>query len=335
MHSTLPRPHPPGSSPLGRGKRPPPAPLWPPEGLIPAWAGKTTSRLGSSSRSTAHPRVGGENRPVHIDCRVPGGSSPRGRGKPRRKCQNTLRGGLIPAWAGKTRNAPDRCDVDPAHPRVGGENPGWVGGPLRAVGSSPRGRGKQETTSTGQDIVRLIPAWAGKTPRSTAQGSRVPAHPRVGGENSVSRRTGVVGRGSSPRGRGKLGRWWRPWPSRGLIPAWAGKTLGSLTVGDGSRAHPRVGGENLGGSAARPEDDGSSPRGRGKQCVYRSHMVSFRLIPAWAGKTVPLPPSPTGWRAHPRVGGENFLIVEVAEKLDGSSPRGRGKPRRADRPRSR
>ena len=91
-----------GSSPRGRGKPDQdPEPVRDP-GLIPAWAGKTTTLLGTEAASRAHPRVGGENNVG------PGvlvsffGSSPRGRGKRRR---NRIRGadpGLIPAWAGKT-----------------------------------------------------------------------------------------------------------------------------------------------------------------------------------------------------------------------------------------
>ena len=49
-----------------------------------------------------------------------------------------------------------------------------------------------------------------------------------------------------------------------LIPAHAGKTYGSHTLTVPSWAHPRSRGENLGGGAARPEDDGSSPLTRGK-----------------------------------------------------------------------
>ena len=49
------------------------------------------------------------------------------------------------------------------------------------------------------------------------------------------------------------------------------------------------------------------------------------LIPARAGKTPDKNQTHIHTKAHPRAGGENFLIVEVAEKLDGSSPRGRGK----------
>ena len=50
--------------------------------------------------------------------------------------------GLIPAWAGKTRNPPDRRNVDTAHPRVGGENGVARLAYRMSTGSSPRGRGK-------------------------------------------------------------------------------------------------------------------------------------------------------------------------------------------------
>ena len=72
----------------------------------------------------------------------------------------------------------------------------------------------------------LIPAWAGKTARRWPSSMPQGAHPRVGGENEVQRIITSSVAGSSPRGRGK------PLPSLiaaldgGLIPAWAGKTVG-------------------------------------------------------------------------------------------------------------
>ena len=91
------------------------------------------------------------------------GSSPRGRGKPRKRGARGGKSGLIPAWAGKTTR-PDRVEAgEGAHPRVGGEN---SRSPLmRAVlaGSSPRGRGKLSQEDRTQLRDGLIPAWAGKT----------------------------------------------------------------------------------------------------------------------------------------------------------------------------
>ena len=49
-----------------------------------------------------------------------------------------------------------------------------------------------------------------------------------------------------------------------LIPAWAGKTSAAAGSASASRAHPRVGGENVASEAATSTATGSSPRGRGK-----------------------------------------------------------------------
>ena len=168
--------------------------------------------------------MGGEN--VCVAGRVASiaGSSPRGRGKHPRVASSQLMAGLIPAWAGKTRSSSPQRPHPGAHPRVGGEN--RLGGPwlVRPGGSSPRGRGKQNTPEKSAHKVGLIPAWAGKTGlRSTGPG-RGPAHPRVGGENYYS----------PPETRSD---------SR-LIPAWAGKTPSLMVVIVRLTAHPRVGGEN-------------------------------------------------------------------------------------------
>ena len=70
--------------------------------LIPAWAGKTVSAVLSWSVRAAHPRVGGENVSAVARGVRPGGSSPRGRGKPKLLSHSSDLERLIPAWAGKT-----------------------------------------------------------------------------------------------------------------------------------------------------------------------------------------------------------------------------------------
>ena len=72
-----------GSSPRGRGKRPGLGLLLRRPGLIPAWAGKTQSSTSPADSKAAHPRVGGENAAAEGVYGAHGGSSPRGRGKPR------------------------------------------------------------------------------------------------------------------------------------------------------------------------------------------------------------------------------------------------------------
>ena len=71
--------------------------------------------------------------------------------------------GLIPAWAGKTAQAPNGEERPRAHPRVGGENTSGGLHPCWDPGSSPRGRGKPRLVSVENSRSGLIPAWAGKT----------------------------------------------------------------------------------------------------------------------------------------------------------------------------
>ena len=90
-------------------------------------------------------------------------------------------------------------------------------------------------------------------------------------------------------------------------------------------AHPRVGGENANPKSPSNCQQGSSPRGRGKQRLLRRDDAQDGLIPAWAGKThLAYRTARAPW-AHPRVGGENSLVIEHSPTVQGSSPRGRGK----------
>ena len=193
-------------------------------GLIPAWAGKTAASGGPTNPG--------------------GGSSPRGRGKPRLFGRRGPLHGLIPAWAGKTSPADSPSICVPAHPRVGGENAYILNPDRLRGGSSPRGRGKPALRRAWALRIGLIPAWAGKTPALAAKSPKCAAHPRVGGENPWTARSVSWVHGSSPRGRGKPFSFLFTTATRGLIPAWAGKTWIFALAKYPPKAHPRVGGEN-------------------------------------------------------------------------------------------
>ena len=72
---------------------------------------------------------------------------------------------------------------------------------------------------------------------------------------------------------------------------------------------------------------GSSPRGRGKLGVVLRQAALPGLIPAWAGNTKKSTSCAAFSQAHPRVGGENFIVCREMCSRRGSSPRGRGKRR--------
>ena len=172
-----------GSSPLTRGKRVPPQGHGEAEGLIPAHAGKTHSRIALPRTGSAHPRSRGENYNFAHQPAALVGSSPLTRGKRRGVTQTTAETRLIPAHAGKTGDRAYPVLRQEAHPRSRGENrPVWP--TCRTItGSSPLTRGKPDDSYATFGSIRLIPAHAGKTPQGRARRYRQPAHPRSRGEN--------------------------------------------------------------------------------------------------------------------------------------------------------
>ena len=106
-----------------------------------------------------------------------------------------------------------------------------------------------------------------------------------------------------------------------------------------------MGGEHHSVSNRYASRFGSSPRGRGTHRRRRHGGAGDRVIPAWAGNTLPtsqyrIPPTrvipawagntcggsliTSGRTGHPRVGGEHVAAPAVAMAAAGSSPRGRG-----------
>ena len=176
----------------------------------------------------AHPRSRGENVDsfcVRVDFL---GSSPLTRGKHDDGIADHVGIGLIPAHAGKTREAGTSRMPSRAHPRSRGENDLMPAHMPSMKGSSPLTRGKHADDGAPADSHGLIPAHAGKTrpPRATPVDDG--AHPRSRGENSCRWRRPARQEGSSPLTRGKPYRS-APLPAGcGLIPAHAGKTLPDL-----------------------------------------------------------------------------------------------------------
>ena len=294
-----------GSSPRVRGKRRNSAGLQHSPGLIPARAGKTVFR----------PRLNG----------LRAGSSPRVRGKLMSFHLSPSKRRLIPARAGKTRVDDEEAGAWTAHPRACGENAHAIHTLKARDGSSPRVRGKPRPASRGGRRKRLIPARAGKTPRSTTISCPAAAHPRACGENCRRCARTRRGPGSSPRVRGKLGHILGGRIERGLIPARAGKTSPPSGTCRRRRAHPRACGENRVMLRELSIAMGSSPRVRGKPHPPARGRAPPGLIPARAGKTAPRARSQRAPTAHPRACGENLMSHQSVGARPGSSPRVRGK----------
>ena len=135
-----------GSSPLTRGKRVEAGHAGEEVRLIPAHAGKTTSRLRLPLFGTAHPRSRGENK-IALAKHPPFlGSSPLTRGKQTCSASHHVGSGLIPAHAGKTTPVCNSVHKTSAHPRSRGENKERVVLGMGGDGSSPLTRGKHFLT---------------------------------------------------------------------------------------------------------------------------------------------------------------------------------------------
>ena len=256
-------------------------------GIIPAYAGNTSTHTPRNLISRDHPRVCGE----HIRERLHGGeisgSSPRMRGTRSTRTTRPAHGGIIPAYAGNTwpqpRIRPDGRD----HPRVCGEHlpTASVFHPL--TGSSPRMRGTR------------IPCYR------SAGANR--DHPRVCGEHLRAEIYCSILWGSSPRMRGTRHHRFRRGVGPWIIPAYAGNTRLSSKKGYPSGDHPRVCGEHALFASAKADPLGSSPRMRGTRAVCKRQSRPVGIIPAYAGNTlspfIGLSPS---WD-HPRVCGEHCI----------------------------
>ena len=172
-----------GSPPRGRGKAEEPAEPEPPEGITPAWAGKSAIWKLPILPRKDHPRVGGEKRLDAGHRNHTQGSPPRGRGKGGNLPGRVRPQGITPAWAGKSLRAGST-----ARPKGG---------------SPPRWRGKAEAFVRKIAAGGITPALAGKSSGCRYALTSEWDHPRVGGEKLSCPVHGHHHMGSPPRWRGK------------------------------------------------------------------------------------------------------------------------------------
>ena len=133
-----------------------------PDGITPAYAGKSRSGRSGTASPRDHPRVCGEK--IKPECPDPciSGSPPRMRGKAFCKNRLGLQDGITPAYAGKRRAGRtfENCNRD--HPRVCGEKHRRHRATNRPMGSPPRMRGKVRRSRNHVPRTRITPACAGK-----------------------------------------------------------------------------------------------------------------------------------------------------------------------------
>ncbi len=192
-------------------------------------------------------------------------------------------------------------------------------------GPSPRVRGKRGQERRDGSISRSIPARAGKAVSGQQSDGTGRVHPRACGESVTDRSSIAPEYGPSPRVRGKLGALVEPAERPGSIPARAGKAAVWATASRVRRVHPRACGESVQSKLKDMDDDGPSPRVRGKPAQRHRGSVVIRSIPARAGKASGRNTTTGACRVHPRACGESWRIPPVRGGHGGPSPRVRGK----------
>ena len=130
--------------------------------------------------------------------------------------------------------------------------------------------------------------------------------------------------GSSPRMRGARLCYGVVLLSDGIIPADAGSTTQNRSPNNYGRDHPRGCGEHKIYSVDKYSEWGSSPRMRGARELFEHVENRIGIIPADAGSTPVMTPTPVTRQDHPRGCGEHSVDLRSALSKIGSSPRMRG-----------
>ena len=195
-----------------------------------------------------------------------------------------VRGGIIPACAGSTRD----CDGTPYirwdHPRMCGEHRVRLICRVLRTGSSPHVRGAPAAVVVCHLVRGIIPACAGSTNRRGWCAWPKRDHPRMCGEHDAHTAIRRSDRGSSPHVRGALFSSLVSFRIWGIIPACAGSTFVARRTADRVRDHPRMCGEHSENVPRSFASTGSSPHVRGARSLICC-CFSMGIIPACAGST--------------------------------------------------
>ena len=252
-----------------------------------------------------HPRIRGEHAIAKLGEEKRLGSSPHTRGAPPSTGPSPSWKGIIPAYAGSTHPARRPRMGGGDHPRIRGEHFTFPFSVSLGSGSSPHTRGAHVRGGGRSRVQRIIPAYAGSTPGRPSP-VRIPRdHPRIRGEHVHPGDEMTVRKGSSPHTRGAPPTDDRNFPNFGIIPAYAGSTCCPGRRGARGTDHPRIRGEHWPTRALASSEIGSSPHTRGAQHLLHQFPDILRIIPAYAGSTLPVELVDSVLEDHPRIRGEH------------------------------
>ena len=132
-------------------------------GITPAYAGKTKNSVSSSLSSVDHPRLRGKDPIRRIKAISKIGSPPLTRERPFAFQRIFLTGRITPAYAGKTPLNPQHAELGQDHPRLRGKDSLCVTTTGAGWGSPPLTRERLHCLKYTMFLLRITPAYAGKT----------------------------------------------------------------------------------------------------------------------------------------------------------------------------
>ncbi len=133
-------------------------------------------------------------------------------------------------------------------------------------------------------MVRITPAYAGKSCPTLSDDGHNRDHPRLRGEKPLSNYMCDVTLGSPPPTRGKGDTVNQSVQVLGITPAYAGKRLRFPLDQVHIQDHPRLRGEKVRSTEDAYRLLGSPPPTRGKGCVSHNKTSVPRITLAYAGK---------------------------------------------------
>jgi len=196
---------------------------------------------------------------------------------------------------------------------------------ISSQGLSPRVRGKHQSQYKDGGPEGSIPACTGETWCGREKPSRPRVYPRVYGGNTKAKTKTVGQKGLSPRVRGKQPKRADVQPVTGSIPACTGETTAQMLSPQPGKVYPRVYGGNGPAMTSRLDDQGLSPRVRGKLIDRAELAERLGSIPACTGETGRDAKVHSHAGVYPRVYGGNSVRTTMLHPSSGLSPRVRGK----------
>ena len=134
-----------------------------PDRITPAYAGKSPTNPRPVFSNRDHPRLCGEKVTVAVPLIPYSGSPPPMRGKETKDKKYWWQMRITPAYAGKSPISSNVHEVSQDHPRLCGEKSFFSSSAFIFLGSPPPMRGKETTPFTVSRMVRITPAYAGKS----------------------------------------------------------------------------------------------------------------------------------------------------------------------------